>query len=134
MTGALRTHRDPAMVAAMVFGGLRRCEVLGLRLEDLRVAERRVFIAEGNGGHQRLVPVSSRFFAAVATYLEVERLADAGTTTPRVPQFASDSILKSVPTSASTLSSPSYGRLETGRSTSIRTCWATTAEGCSTTA
>ena len=29
------------MVAAMVLGGLRRCEVLGLRLEDLRVAERR---------------------------------------------------------------------------------------------
>lgn len=76
---ALRTHRDRAMVAAMVFGGLRRCEVLGLRLEDLRVAERRVFIADGKGGHQRLVPVSSRFFAAVATYLEVERPADAST-------------------------------------------------------
>ena len=41
LTAALRTHRDRAMVAAMVFGGLRRCEVLGLRLEDLRVAERR---------------------------------------------------------------------------------------------
>jgi integrase/recombinase XerD len=73
LTGALRTHRDRAMVAAMVFGGLRRCEVLGLRLEDLRVAERRVFIAEGKGGHQRLVPVSSRFFAAVAAYLDTER-------------------------------------------------------------
>ena len=58
------------MVAAMVLGGLRRCEVLGLRLEDLRVAERRVFIAEGKGGHQRLVPVSTRFFTAVAAYLD----------------------------------------------------------------
>jgi site-specific recombinase XerD len=76
---ALRTHRDRAMVAAMVFGGLRRCEVLGLRLEDLRVAERRVFIADGKGGHQRLVPVSSRFFAAVAAYLDTERPADADT-------------------------------------------------------
>ena len=75
LTAALRTHRDRAMVAAMVFGGLRRCEVLGLRLEDLRVAERRVFIAEGKGGHQRLVPVSSRFFAAVAAYLDAERPA-----------------------------------------------------------
>lgn len=73
LTGALRTHRDEAMVAAMVLGGLRRCEVLGLRMEDLRVAERRVFIAEGKGGHQRLVPVSSRFFTAVAAYLELER-------------------------------------------------------------
>ena len=67
------------MVAAMVLGGLRRCEVLGLRLEDLRVAERRVFIAEGKGGHQRLVPVSGRFFAAVAAYLDAERPPGAGT-------------------------------------------------------
>jgi integrase/recombinase XerD len=79
LTGALRTHRDRAMVAAMVLGGLRRCEVLGLRMEDLRVAERRVFIAEGKGGHQRLVPVSSRFFAAVAAYLDAERPPEAGT-------------------------------------------------------
>ena len=70
LTAALRTHRDRAMVAAMVLGGLRRCEVLGLRMEDLRVAQRRVFIAEGKGGHQRLVPVSTRFFAAVAAYLD----------------------------------------------------------------
>ena len=73
LMAALRTHRDRAMVAAMVLGGLRRCEVLGLRLEDLRFAERRVFIAEGKGGRQRLVPVSARFFAAVAAYLDAER-------------------------------------------------------------
>jgi integrase/recombinase XerD len=82
LTTALRTHRDRAMVAAMVLGGLRRCEVLGLRLEDLRVAERRVFIADGKGGHQRLVAVSSRFFAAVAAYLEAER--PEGVNTDRV--------------------------------------------------
>jgi site-specific recombinase XerD len=70
------------MVAAMVLGGLRRCEVLGLRLEDLQVAERRVFIAEGKGGHQRLVPVSTRFFTALATYLDLER--PPGTDTDRV--------------------------------------------------
>ena len=43
LTAALRTHRDRAMVAAMVLGGLRRCEVLGLRLGDLRFGERRLF-------------------------------------------------------------------------------------------
>jgi site-specific recombinase XerD len=79
LTAALRTHRDRAMVAAMVLGGLRRCEVLGLRLEDLRVAERRVFIAEGKGGHQRLIPISSRFFDQVAAYLETERPASTAT-------------------------------------------------------
>lgn len=54
LLGALRRCRDRAMIEAMVLGALRRCEVLGLRLEDLRPAERRVFIADGKGGHQRL--------------------------------------------------------------------------------
>jgi site-specific recombinase XerD len=79
LTAALRTHRDRAMVAAMVLGGLRRCEVLGLRLEDLRFGERRVFIGEGKGGHQRLIPVSPRFFAEVSAYLDAERPAAAAT-------------------------------------------------------
>lgn len=70
---ALRTHRDRAMVEAMLLGGLRRCEVLGLRLEDIRPGEKRVFIAEGKGGHQRIVPISTRFFTTLASYLELER-------------------------------------------------------------
>jgi integrase/recombinase XerD len=79
LTAALRTHRDRAMVAAMVLGGLRRCEVLGLRLGDLHAAERRVFIAEGKAGRQRLIPVSGRFFTAAAAYLDAERPARAST-------------------------------------------------------
>ena len=72
-TSALRTHRDRAMAEAMLFGGLRRCEVLGLRLQDVRPGERRLFIAEGKGGHQRIVPISNRFFRTVADYLLLER-------------------------------------------------------------
>jgi site-specific recombinase XerD len=79
LLAALRTWRDRAMAEAMVLGGLRRCEVLGLRLEDLQVATRRVFIAEGKGGHQRLIPLSGRFFASVASYVDIERPTDAGT-------------------------------------------------------
>jgi integrase/recombinase XerD len=75
LIGALRTARDRAMAQAMVLGGLRRCEVLGLRLEDLRLGEWRVFIAEGKGGHQRLVPLSTTFFTTAATYLDTERPA-----------------------------------------------------------
>jgi integrase/recombinase XerD len=78
LVAALRSYRDRAMVEAMVLGGLRRCEVLGLRLEDLQVANRRVFIAEGKGGHQRLIPVTGRFFTSVASYLDSERPVDAG--------------------------------------------------------
>jgi site-specific recombinase XerD len=79
LMSACRRWRDRAMVEAMVLGGLRRCEVLGLRLEDLKFAERRVFIVEGKGGHQRIVPISARFFDSVARYLEVERPKRAAT-------------------------------------------------------
>ena len=53
--------------------------MLGLRLGDLHVAERRLFIAEGKGGRQRLIPVSGRFFAAVAACLDAERPPGAST-------------------------------------------------------
>ena len=79
LMAALRTERDRAMVQAVRLGGLRRCEVLGLRLEDLRLGEWRVFVADGKGGHQRLVPVSHTFFATVARYLDAERPAEAAT-------------------------------------------------------
>jgi integrase len=75
--GALRTERDRAMAQAMVLGGLRRCEVLGLRLDDLRLGEWRVLIREGKGGHERLVPLSPTFFATVARYMDHERPPEA---------------------------------------------------------
>ena len=79
LMAALRTDRDRAMAQAMLLGGLRRCEVLGLRLEDLRLGEWRVFINEGKGGHQRLVPISPTFFATLATYMNAERPPDSPT-------------------------------------------------------
>jgi integrase len=79
---ALRTRRDRAMAEAMVLGALRRCEVLGLRLGDVNAGQKRLFIAAGKGGHQRIVPVSARFFATLASYLAQER--PTGSTTEQV--------------------------------------------------
>lgn len=76
---ALRTARDRAMAEAMVLGGLRRCEVLGLRMEDIRVGERRVHVAEGKGGRARLVPVSARFFSSLGEYIKSERPRSSAT-------------------------------------------------------
>jgi integrase/recombinase XerD len=73
LAAALRTHRDRAMVAAMLFGGLCRCEVLGLRFADVQVADRRVFNVKGKGGHHRVVPIANRFFDALGDYLHEER-------------------------------------------------------------
>jgi len=61
------------MILAMLLGGLRRCEVLGLRLKDLWAGEHRVFVADGKGGHQRIVSMSNKFFVAVGDYLTLER-------------------------------------------------------------
>ena len=71
--GALRTRRDAAMVAAMLLGGLRRCEMLGLHLKDVNAASGRVFISNGKGGRHRQVAISRRFFTALADYLADER-------------------------------------------------------------
>jgi integrase len=73
LLAALRTRRDTAMVLAMLLGGLRRCEVLGLRLGDLQPGDGRLQITAGKGGYQRIVPIAGRFFVTLASYLDAER-------------------------------------------------------------
>ena len=79
LVAALRTHRDRAMVLAMLLAGLRRCEVLGLRFADVQVADRRLVVVEGKGGHHRVVPAANRFFDALGAYLHDERPGTART-------------------------------------------------------
>src|SRR5450755_4659246 len=68
---------SPAAAGALL-DALRRCGVLGLRLGDGSVGDRRVHVC-GKGGRERIVPVSGRFFAALGEYLELERPGDAPT-------------------------------------------------------
>ena len=79
LLGALRTQRDRAIVLAMLLGGLRRCEVLGVRLGDINPGEQRLFVASGKGGRERIVPVSGRFFEALGAYLQSERPQEVST-------------------------------------------------------
>ena len=79
LLAALRTDRDRAMVLGMLLAGLRRCEVLGLRFADVQIADRRLVITEGKGGHHRVVPAANRFFGALGDYLHEERPAAADT-------------------------------------------------------
>jgi len=69
---ALRTHRDRAMVLAMVLGGLRSFEVRGLVLKDVDMGRRRVRVL-GKGSRERVVPIDRVFFAELAAYLREER-------------------------------------------------------------
>ena len=68
----LRTHRDRAIVLAMLLGGLRSAEVRRLRLADVDMGRRRVRVV-GKGGRERVVPVDAAFFAELAAYLRWER-------------------------------------------------------------
>ncbi len=75
----LLTHRDRAIVLAMLLGGLRAGEVRRLRLADVDVALRRVRVV-GKGNRERVVPVDGAFFAELTSYLRLER--PPGLTTP----------------------------------------------------
>ena len=78
------------MVEAMLLGGLRRCEVLGLRLADVNIGERRLFITEGKGGRHRIVPISSRFFATLGAYIDEERPRSSAT--ERLSSYSRDPV------------------------------------------
>jgi integrase len=67
------------MVLAMLLAGLRLCEVLGLRFQDVQVADRRLAVVEGKCGPHRVVPAANRFFDALDAYLHDERPAAAPT-------------------------------------------------------
>jgi integrase/recombinase XerC len=71
---SLRTHRDRAMVLAMLLGGLRSAEVRGLKLADADMGRRRLRVI-GKGGKERHVPVDPAFFTELAAYLRLERPA-----------------------------------------------------------
>jgi integrase/recombinase XerD len=45
----------------------------------VQVADRRLVVVEGKGGHHRVVPAANRFFEALGAYLHAERPATAGT-------------------------------------------------------
>jgi len=53
--------------------------VLGLRFGDVQVADRRLAVVEGKGGHHRIVPAANRFFDELGAYLHHERPGGAGT-------------------------------------------------------
>ena len=70
--GDLETHRDRAIVLAMVLGGLRSAEVRSLRLADVDMGLSRVRVL-GKGSRERVVPVDPAFFSECAAYVRTER-------------------------------------------------------------
>ena len=68
----LGSHRDRAIVLAMLLGGLRSVEVRGLLLADVDMGRRRLRVI-GKGSKERHVPIDAAFFTELAAYLRWER-------------------------------------------------------------
>ena len=69
---SFHTFRDLGLIALMLLDGLRSCEVLALRLEDLQLAEAQIRIT-GKGNKHRVLPVPAETMEVLQNYLRVER-------------------------------------------------------------
>jgi len=62
-------YRNRALVAIMLFAGLRRNEVMKLKLNDVSLENRSIFIDQGKGGKDRLIPMNARLHGYLKEYL-----------------------------------------------------------------
>jgi site-specific recombinase XerC len=69
---SFRTFRDLALVGLMLLDGLRSCEVLALRLEDLRLSQAHLLVL-GKGNKKRVLPLPREISEVLEKYLRPER-------------------------------------------------------------
>ena len=69
---SFRTFRDLTLVGLMLLDGLRSCEVLALRLEDLQLADAQMRVL-GKGNKKRVLPLPPEIIEVLEKYLRLER-------------------------------------------------------------
>ena len=69
---SFRTFRDLALVGLMLLDGLRSCEVLALRLEDLQLADSHMRVL-GKGNKKRVMPLPPEIIEVLEKYVRLER-------------------------------------------------------------
>ena len=62
--------RNRAIVGVMIFAGLRRGEVINLKLQDIDLETRMIFVNQGKGQKDRVVPISVRLKFILEDYIE----------------------------------------------------------------
>lgn len=67
-----KTFRDLGIVSLMLFSGLRSCEILNLKLEDLHLNRNEVLVL-GKGNRERLLPLDPKTVEIIERYMLVER-------------------------------------------------------------
>lgn len=68
---AWRSARDQGVLAVLIYTGLRRTEVLDLRLQDVDLGRNIVHVAHGKGDKARIVPLCSDAKGYLARWLEL---------------------------------------------------------------
>lgn len=63
-------YRNHAIYSTFVFAGLRRKELLNLRLTDVDIENLSIFINQGKGNKDRVIPMSSTLAQTLERYLE----------------------------------------------------------------
>jgi len=67
--------RDRAMLEALYSTGMRRAELVNLRIDDVDIERGTVLIRQGKGAKDRMVPIGARACAWIAKYLYTVRPA-----------------------------------------------------------
>lgn len=63
-------HRNYAIFATFIYAGLRKKELLQLRMVDIDLPNQSIFIRQGKGSKDRVVPMSSKLTEILQRYLE----------------------------------------------------------------
>jgi site-specific recombinase XerD len=66
-------YRNRALIGVMLFAGLRRGEALNLKLNDVSLIEHTLFINQGKGAKDRMVPVNGKLALILDEYLKDRR-------------------------------------------------------------
>lgn len=63
-------YRNRALIGIMILAGLRRGEAVNLKLNDVSLEERTIFINQGKGHKDRLIPINSHLHQILEAYLK----------------------------------------------------------------
>ena len=72
-TGTTTGYRDRTMLEVFYATGIRKQELLNLRIQDVNLEEELMRIEKGKGGHDRMVPLSRVACSFLETYLKAIR-------------------------------------------------------------
>ena len=63
-------YRNRALIGIMLFAGLRKFEALSLKIQDVSLENRAIFVNQGKGAKDRIVPINSRLYIIFDEYIK----------------------------------------------------------------